>query len=187
MHSVGEARLVAAAEADLEVVLDILAESAAWVREERGIIGQWPARFPEQMFLEAIRGGEMFCVCLGREVVGTVRVQESDDATWGDDDTLALYCHSLAIRRRYAGRGLGGATLDEVQELGNSRGRYRVRLDCLASNRSLRRFYERLGFQGQGEIQQRNDAGKTWVSMRYERTVLPTRVIPRGSVVVRGQ
>jgi GNAT superfamily N-acetyltransferase len=114
--------------------------------------------------------------------VGTVRVQESDDAVWGDDDGCAVYCHSLAIRRCHAGRGIGGATLAEVQELGSSRGRYRVRLDCLGSNRGLRRFYEELRFQGQGEIRQRDDAGRTWVSMRYERTALPG-YLPTGARV----
>ncbi len=158
-----------AAETDLRTILGILAEAAVWMRDERGIRDQWSPVVPEAPFAQAIRDGEQFLICSGSEVAGTMRIHHADPVVWGPDDGTALYCHSLAIRRRYAGQGLGGAALDAAQERGSALGRDVIRLDCVASNRGLRRFYEGLGFASRGTITRRHEDGSPWTAARYQR------------------
>jgi ribosomal protein S18 acetylase RimI-like enzyme len=166
---VRRARLAVAAEADLDVVVDILAEAAIWLRDERGISHQWSPDVPREAFARAARDGELHLIYSGPDVIGTVRIQRADEGVWGPDDGRALYCHSLAIRRHLAGQGLGGAALDAIQELGAAAGRPVLRLDCMAASHGLRRYYEGLGFTGRGEVTHRDEHGAPWTCMRYER------------------
>ncbi|MBW3538092.1 GNAT family N-acetyltransferase [Candidatus Parcubacteria bacterium] len=160
--------LVLASELDLGVVQAILSESGRWMREARGVLDQWPERFPDWLVLEAIRAREMFLVYRDNECIGTVRIQESDEAVWGPDDRQALYVHSLAVRRSLKGQGLGQAILDEVQKEAARRSKRFLRLDCIATNESLRRFYERCGFVYRRNIMQTNAHGPR-ESRLYER------------------
>ncbi|HEU5420556.1 MAG TPA: GNAT family N-acetyltransferase [Streptosporangiaceae bacterium] len=167
------ARLAVATESDLGLVLDILAEAAIWLRDERGIPHQWSPAFPHEKFAQAARDRELYLICSGQVLAGTVRIQLADERVWGRDDGTAVYCHSLAIRRRHSGQGLGGAALNAAQELGAALDRPVLRLDCMASNSGLRRYYEELGFQGRGEVTYSIEDGARWTCMRYERPALP--------------
>jgi ribosomal protein S18 acetylase RimI-like enzyme len=166
---VGKIRLAVAAESDLGLVLDILAEAAVWLRDELGIRHQWSPQFPQNAFAQAARDGELYLIYDGEDLVGTVRIQLADEPVWGPDDRRAVYCHSLAIRRHYSGRGLGGEALDAAQELGTAMGRPVLRLDCMASSDGLRRYYEGLRFRGRGEVTHRDEHGGIWTCMRFER------------------
>lgn len=168
-----KARLAVAAESDLGLVLDILAEAAIWMRDELGIRNQWSPAFPPEAFARAARDGELYLIYSGHDLAGTVRIQLADEPVWGPDDGRAVYCHSLAVRRHYSGQGLGGAALDAAQELGTAIGRPVLRLDCMAASRGLRRYYERLGFQGRDEVTHGNEDGGPWTCMRYERPAIP--------------
>jgi ribosomal protein S18 acetylase RimI-like enzyme len=167
-----KARLAVAAESELGLVLDILAEAAIWMRDELGIRHQWSPTFPHEAFAQAARDGELYLIYTGHDLAGTVRIQLADERVWGRDDGTAVYCHSLAVRRRYSGQGLGGAALNAAQELGTAVNRPVLRLDCMAANRGLRRFYEGLGFQGRGEVTHSGEDGGPWTCMRYERPAL---------------
>jgi ribosomal protein S18 acetylase RimI-like enzyme len=75
----------------------------------------------------------------------------SDPLVWRDVPEDAGYVHSLAIRRAYAGRGLGKTLLEWAERLATAGKRY-LRLDCGAENLPLRAYYERLGFQHRGDL-----------------------------------
>ena len=88
----------------------------------------------------------------------------------------ALYVHRMAVRRSAA--GLGAVILDWAADVARGQGRAALRLDCVASNRRLRAYYEAAGFVHRGDATvggapgQRLDEGQTVVS-RYERRLAP--------------
>lgn len=63
----------------------------------------------------------------------------------------AGYVHALAVRRELAGRGFGERLLEWAEERVAAAGREFLRLDCRSDNPVLQAYYERLGFERQGE------------------------------------
>ena len=154
---------------DNELLLDVLAEAGSWMHDELGVTNQWPRRFPDELFVSALEQGLVHFVVIDDEVVGTIRLMLDDPEVWPDvADHRATYVHGFAIRRAHAGAGLGAHVLDEVQRRSARSGRPVLRLDCIASNPGIRRYYERLGFESRGEIEQ-NFAFGSWRAARYER------------------
>ena len=101
-----EVRIVRARPGDLDTVLSILEGAARWL-VSRGI-DQWrPGSFSRQRIADRIMCGELNLAELGRQAIGTLSLQWSDEETWGRAPKDAGYVHGLAIRRGFAGRGLG--------------------------------------------------------------------------------
>lgn len=111
----------------------------------------------------------MYLVHSQGEIVGTVRISDSDPTVWADDPAPAVYVHSLAVVRSHKGEGLGAKILNRVQLDAIARGRLRLRLDCLSTNQDLRHYYEMLGFSHRGDTTQQY-RGREWVTSRYERS-----------------
>ena len=121
-----------------EVVLDVLAEAAAWLRG-RGI-AQWPARFPVESVRAQIVAGQALLV---GDAVATLAVTEDDDL-W--DPAPAYYISRLAVARRAAGAGLGYRIIDWVTDKATEHGKQYVRLATASNNPALRQYYEKVGF-----------------------------------------
>jgi ribosomal protein S18 acetylase RimI-like enzyme len=68
------------------------------------------------------------------------------------------------VRRAFAGRGLGERLLAWAEQRVAEAGRELLRLDCRSDNAVLRSYYERLGFEPQGDV--RVDE---FVSTRFQR------------------
>jgi ribosomal protein S18 acetylase RimI-like enzyme len=137
--------------ADLDVVLSILEEAARWL-VCRGIEGWTPGSFSRQRIAERIERGEMYLAELAGQPAGTFVLQWSDEETWGDVPDGAGYVHGLAIRRDFAGRGLGRVLLEQAENAAAASGRKYLRLDCIAVNPALNEYYERAGFDYRGRV-----------------------------------
>lgn len=140
---------------ELPLVMEILGEAAAWLME----IGydQWPS--PPNVhwwrrMAAAIERQEVYIVGKAKESHGIVRLTWFDDY-WPDDD-LDGYVHSLAIRPKMRGQAVGGQILDWAVEQVRQRGKQFLRLDCLASNGRLCRYYEEQGFSYRGQLTDRD-------------------------------
>ena len=147
---------------DLDDVLDLLAEAASWLRA-RGI-EQWPTCFPREQIAESIARGETHVVREGATAVATLALQWEDPFFWGERPPDAGYVHRVAVRRAFAGRGLGVQLLDWADQQIAARGRRYLRLDCMAENTGLCAYYEGLGFERRGEV-----ARGAWRASLYER------------------
>lgn len=137
---------------DLPLVMEILAEAAAWLKQKG--IDQWPSPPNEhwqRRMATAIQQDEMYTVGNTPNRFGIVRFTWSDP--YWPDDNLAGYVHSMAIRPAMQGKNVGGAILSWVEMMAQQQGRQFLRLDCLASNGRLRRYYEEQGFTYRGEVQ----------------------------------
>ncbi len=157
-----------AAPADLDAVVAILEETAGWLRAKG--IDQWPAWLPLKPVIEAIERGECYLARLDGRPAGTLilrlSLQWPDTALWGEVPDDAGYVHSLAVRRAYAGKGLGRRLLDWAGGVVSASGKPYLRLDCMAENPTLNDYYRRAGFSYRGERR-----GDGWAASLYERPV----------------
>jgi GNAT superfamily N-acetyltransferase len=147
---------------DVDQIVGVLSEAAAWLlaREVR----QWPDPFPRERVSAVVARGDFYLASSGGETVATLALMWSDPTFWGERPPDAGYVHALAVRRAWAGRGVGASLLDWAGEQVAGAGREYLRLDCLAGNAELRRYYERHGFELRGEV-----AVDDFTSALYER------------------
>jgi GNAT superfamily N-acetyltransferase len=160
-----------AVDGDVEEVIDILAESAAWLKT-RGMV-QWPDRFDQALIAATVERDELFVAADAGLTVATVTLQWSDPMFWGERDDAA-FVHRLAVRRSHAGIGL--RLLDWAKQQTMLNGRQFLSLDCLATNARLRRYYEDLGFRPVGEVSGPSDhphsaAHGSWQAVLYEMAI----------------
>jgi GNAT superfamily N-acetyltransferase len=136
---------------DVDAVYQLLHDAAVWLTA-RGI-AQWkPGALPRRVVEDGIARGEVFVVRAADALVATLQLEESDPGTWGPDAGDAVYVHRLCVERTGAGDGLGLRLLDWAGSSARARGRRLLRLDCVASNDALRRYYARAGFAERGEV-----------------------------------
>ena len=151
---------------EVTAIAALLHEAEEWLRS-RGT----PMWLPEELELDPIRRdverGMHYLAELEGEVAGTLRFQLEDLEYWPDlagDDSA--FIHRLAVRRRFAGQGVGKALLDWAAARAARLGRRFLRLDCDWDRPRLRAFYERSGFRHHSDRQ----VGPHFVA-RYEREV----------------
>jgi GNAT superfamily N-acetyltransferase len=161
---------------DHGVVLDLLAEGASFARA-RGI-NQWPERFPPEFILGGIERGEVVVASIDGVAVGTLSLAWSDPVFWGGDDGQAGYVHRLAVSAERRGTGLGRRLLDWAQAQVSQTPRSLLRLDCLAQNIELRRWYETLAFVHQRDRDVPGPLGAPVAISLYQRPMSPVRPAP---------
>jgi GNAT superfamily N-acetyltransferase len=148
--------------ADVDEIVAMLSEAARWLRA-RGI-RQWPDPFPRSRVEPLVRRGDFYLASLDGQPAGTLALLWSDPTFWGEQPDDAGYVHALAVRRARAGWGLGARLLDWAEAEVVANGREFLRLDCVAQNQALRRYYEEQGFEPRGEV-----AVDDLLAMRFER------------------
>jgi len=152
--------------ADLPLVMEILGEAAAWLKEKG--IDQWPSPPNEhwqRRMVEAVERGEVYTIGIVKNRFGIVRLTWSDP--YWPDDGLAGYVHSMAVRPEMQGQNLGGLILFWAAMQAQRQKKQFLRLDCLASNGRLRRYYEEQDFIYRGEFKDRD-----YTAALYERAIL---------------
>lgn len=147
---------------DIEFVLAVLDDAAAWLRA-RGI-EQWPDRFAVEWVMPAIERGETWLAEIDGEAAGTLVVQWDDPIFWAGYPADAGYLHRLAVRR--PGNGQGSALLLWAEQHTAEQGKPFLRLDCVASNKQLRGYYARAGYAHVGDV----TLGE-YTQARYEKRV----------------
>ncbi len=150
---------------ELDAVFDILQDAAAWL-VSRGI-DQWPSPIPEVERLPLARHiaeGDLYLARLqpvGR-AVGTLYFRWIDPELWHDEKGEAGYVHSLAIHRSVRGFGMGAAILEWAKAHIRERGKKYLRLDCVADNPALNRYYQERGLVLIGQVQYENYAASLY-------------------------
>jgi ribosomal protein S18 acetylase RimI-like enzyme len=160
-----------AAVEDLGTILDLLAEGARYARTLG--VDQWPERFPEELIFSGIERNEVFAGVIGGVVVSTLSLTWSDEVFWGSDDSQAGYVHRLAVSSERRGVGLGRRLLDWAQTEVDRADRDHLRLDCLASNAALRKWYESVRFVHQRDREVRGPLGTPVEISLYQRRMPP--------------
>ncbi|KAF9915425.1 hypothetical protein BX616_006181 [Lobosporangium transversale] len=80
-------------------------------------------------------------------IIGTFTLNYTDpfdEMLWKDivdDWSDAVYIHRLVVEREYKGYGLGPRALMFAEQEGLKRGKHYLRLDCMADNKLLKKYY----------------------------------------------
>jgi GNAT superfamily N-acetyltransferase len=145
-RSLREVRVRKASPGDFDAARDVLSNAAAWARD-RGVERWWPVPFPEERLRPALESGDLYVAELDGAIVGTIVFKWEDAKVWGAEPPVAGYVHMLAARKDRPLRGLGELLLTWAADRTRESGRPLLRLDCLATNASLVRYYEGAGFR----------------------------------------
>lgn len=132
---------------DSEAILALWQGSARWLQAKG--INQWhPDYFRIEDVREHFRKGDAFFMArCGDDIVGTLYVCWSDPVIWGElDNDDAGYIHRFAVSRAHQGSGVGEQLLRWAENYILGQGKNRIRLDCMADNERLNRYYVEHGY-----------------------------------------
>jgi hypothetical protein len=134
---------------ELDIAADILEEAASWSATEA--LGSWtPGVFTgsDSVGMSRLRSdmatGGLHLVRIAGRVAATFSLLERDTLYWPLAGDEALYLHRFGVRRSAA--GVGRLAIAWMVREAQRRGREYLRLDCLADNPRIRRYYESCGF-----------------------------------------
>lgn len=148
-------RLVQPSEVDQYI--DFLEGITDWLVESG--IQQWiPGNFwrSKAYYAESVANAEVWMAMHGAKPVGTIRILSSEPTVWPDIEREdGVYVYNLAVGRDAAGSGVGKRLLEHADNQGMVAQRKYVRLDCMADNEFLKRYYANAGFNSCGEIEVR--------------------------------
>ncbi len=159
-----DVRIIRAQQGDLDRILEILEEASRWL-SSKGLETQWlPSPAFRQTIKDNIERGDVYVVKDVKGTFGTITLQWSDKKFWGDIPSDGGYVHKLAIERSYGGKSLGHRLLRWAEAKARAEGKRYLRLDCLASNKIIRDYYEKAGF-----VHVRDTLAPGWKASLYEK------------------
>jgi len=135
-----------AAESDIPVIEDILADTVVWLNSidkplwtENQI--KW-ARLSRDFDIS-----DFYIACFDGKPAACMAVIDYDPEFWADiPKGESLFIHKVAVKRFAAGQGLSDALIEHAKEMCVDRGICELRLDCHSLIPKLRAVYERNGF-----------------------------------------
>lgn len=138
---------------ELNIVLDMFKDAAIRISKKK--IDHWQYwKNPPQEKVNWVKEGLInkqfhFIVSDNKKIMGMVRVLNKDLIYWGEKEDVACYIHSLTIKEKYNGLGLGAAVIKKIEA--QSQNCDFIRLDCDSKNPQLCSYYLKLGFIKVGE------------------------------------
>jgi len=154
---------------DLDAIVDLLEEAAAWLYA-RGI-PHWPpgaTRADPSRIIQNIERAEAYIAFAPQGPAATFALQWADPELWGTRPPDAGYLHRLAVGRAVAGCGVGPALIRWAETSAARRERAYLRLDCVAANPAICRYYEILGFEPRATVELRQ-----WRLQLFEKVIGP--------------
>ncbi|TJY42265.1 GNAT family N-acetyltransferase [Cohnella pontilimi] len=141
---------------DTDAVKRLLVRTAEWLKSKGST--QWSGLLHGEDYHDtagAIRRGDVYVFHVGGVLAGTVILLQQPSAwdrdLWGDEGhEPSIYLHRLAINRELGGTGLGTRIMRWAETGIRFPGKDRIRLDCIADNPVLNRFYSGLGYEFKG-------------------------------------
>ena len=145
---------VRAQPAQLGLYLNFLEEIATWLHACE--IAQWRPgdfRLAADYYAQSIANGEVWLAYGQAELVGTLRILPAEPIVWPEMQVAdAVYVNTLAVRRDWAHAGVGSALLAWADRVAHCFDCEYLRLDCMADNAFLCRYYAQAGFVSRGEV-----------------------------------
>jgi ribosomal protein S18 acetylase RimI-like enzyme len=131
---------------DLDAAIQVITEVSAWLA---GKDTSWLVDFPGP-FKKRIAQGEVYLAYLNdwETLTGTVSLgREPDPELWSGHQGQARYVHRMAVRRKFAGQGIGSALLNLAGHVAAMENVPWLRLDCSKDNQTLQGYYLDQGFE----------------------------------------
>jgi 8-oxo-dGTP diphosphatase len=139
---------------DVGPFIELLEDAAAW-QHERGITQWLPGSMTAQRgaLEQAQADGHLLVVGSSERLRGGIVIARRPDPIWADLPVSdACYLNKLVVARAEHGHGLGERILAQSEDIARQRGCTIVRLDCIASNHSLVRYYQQRGYYPRGTV-----------------------------------
>ncbi|WP_404401644.1 GNAT family N-acetyltransferase [Pelagibacterium halotolerans] len=140
---------------EFPLVATLLKNAADWLHSRK--IDQW--RFlreggEDEEIRQAIRHGKTWLARRDSDVVGTFTLYDAqsewDSHIWGERSDDAIYLHRLTAVRNGKASGIGAQLIAWIEDECRMNGDTFLRLDCVAGNERLNRYYLDLGFVSLG-------------------------------------
>ena len=166
--SAGKIVIVKALPPDLDKVMHVLDSAAEWLIS-KGIQNERQARmWPREKVVEHLERGEVYLASFRGQTAATISLQWNDEIFWPGYPKNAAYVHRLAVASEFHGHEIGRKLVEWAERKALENGKSCLRLNCLADNRILRRYYEIVGFAYQGETED----PRGWRAALYEKKLL---------------
>ncbi|CAM1373530.1 GNAT family N-acetyltransferase [Tenacibaculum xiamenense] len=139
---------------DLAKVLSLFKEAAEKINKKN--VDHWqywknPPKEKVEWVAEGIANREFYFINTEQnENIGMVRILDEDIPYWGKQSEKAKYIHSLVIKERFNGKGLGATIIQKIENDSIKTNTEFLRLDADAKNLGLCRYYEKIGFEKVG-------------------------------------
>lgn len=133
---------------EMQAAISIMREAAAWGREKGYRV--WPEEWlTPQELITPDAGPENFCIgTIDGEAACAFLLQWTDAEYWPDAPKYeAAYLHKFCVRRKFAGMGMTGLTVNALKTLCRRRGIRCIRLDTALDEQKIRKLYLRAGFK----------------------------------------
>ena len=138
---------------ELNMVLDLFKEAALSISKKN--INHWqywknPPIEKVNWVKEGLDNKEFYFIeSLEADIMGMVRILKKDLLYWGEKKDKALYIHSLVVKEKFSGLGIGKQVINKIEK--ESKNCDYLRLDCDAKNPKLCNYYIKQGFVKVGE------------------------------------
>ncbi len=130
-------------------LLELREQAAGWLQDKG--VRQWlPGEVSLDEICQQVVDGQWFVLRRAGTLVAGLRLLAADEPAWRLQPANAAYLHGLVVDRRHAGEELGAALLSWAERHAHAAGLSYLRLDCLASNTTLRGYYAAAGFTDAG-------------------------------------
>ncbi|MCD6322768.1 MAG: GNAT family N-acetyltransferase [Clostridiales bacterium] len=139
---------------DKSTVLNIFKEAAEKINKMN--IDHWqywknPPLEKIKWVEDGIQNNEFFFIkFFNGENLGMVRILNKDLLYWGKQNEKAKYIHSLVIKEKYNGQGIGAKIIQKIEHHAKVENCKYLRLDADSKNPKLCAYYEQLGFKKVG-------------------------------------
>ena len=144
---------------DLIIVKILLTDTARWLNSKGST--QWAGLLKGEdvhNIEDAISRQEVFLAYRFNKIVGifTLWSEQSiwDKDLWGEDNSKEFfYLHRLALATTEHGKGTGRILIDKAKNIALLENKKGLRLDCVASNSYLNKFYKNNNFSFQKVVE----------------------------------
>jgi GNAT superfamily N-acetyltransferase len=140
---------------ELSDVYGLLQEASAWLRAQGST--QWNLVYPLERFTREVEAGHVWCWKVAAEPLATVTLLPSrpeyyQPGIW-EDGIPAWYVCRFTVKRTRAGRRIGERLLRQLELDAAASGLRALRLDVIAANPFLERYYLARGFEACGTVE----------------------------------
>jgi len=133
-------------EDEIEETYTLYLEVFEWLRG-KGIV-QWLVPISENTFRQRQARGEIFALIMGDNISAIATLAKEEHPQWSADMPPGAHwwAKSLAVKRDFAGNGIGRLMMAECEKRIAGRGGEELYLDCVDGS-MLDRFYSELGYE----------------------------------------
>ncbi|WP_106792737.1 N-acetyltransferase [Aquimarina sp. Aq78] len=139
---------------DKNIVLDLFKKTAEKINKMN--IDHWqywknPPIEKVKWVEKGILNNEFFFIDnQNEENLGMVRILNEDLLYWGEQNKKAKYIHSLVVKEKYNGKGIGTKIINQIGGIAKKDNCNYLRLDADSKNSKLCSYYEKIGFKKVG-------------------------------------